>query len=50
MRPGDLLLSLRGVRVRNLAQLWTVLALASPGETAAAAWVRDSIRTGSAVL
>ena len=50
LRPGDLLLSLRGVRVRSLAQLWTVLALASPGETVAAAWVRGSIRTGSATL
>ena len=50
MRAGDLLVSLRGVRVRDLAQLWTVLALSAPGETIAAAWVRDGLRHGSATM
>ena len=50
MRAGDLLVSLRGVRVRDLPQLWTVLALSSPGETVAAIWVRDGLRHGSATM
>ena len=50
MQAGDLLVALRGVRVRDLAQLWTVLALSAPGETIAAAWVRDELRHGSATL
>ena len=50
MRAGDLLVSLRGVRVRDLAQLWTVLALSTPGETITAAWVRDGLRRGSATM
>ena len=50
MQAGDLLVSLRGVRVRDLAQLWTVLALSSPGETIAAAWVRGGLRHGSATM
>lgn len=50
MRAGDLLVSLCGVRVRDLAQLWTVLALSTPGETIAAAWVRDGLRHGSATM
>lgn len=41
MRPGDLLVSLRGIRVHNTEQLWTVLALTAPGVTAEVTWVRE---------
>lgn len=41
VRRGDILLSLADVRVLDTAQLWTVLAMLSPGDSAKAAWVRD---------
>ena len=40
MREGDLLLTLRGIRIHDLAQLWTVLALSAVGEEVAVAWAR----------
>jgi hypothetical protein len=40
MRVGDLLLTLRGIRLHDLQQLWTVLALTEPGTTAEASWAR----------
>ena len=50
MRDGDLLLTLRGIRVYDIDQLWTVLALSTAGDEAAATWVRDGIQGGSAAL
>ena len=41
MRAGDLLLALAGVRVLDTAQLWTVLAMLTPGRRTTATWVRD---------
>ena len=41
VRRGDILLSLADVRVLDTAQLWTVLAMMSPGGSAKATWVRD---------
>ena len=38
--PGDLLLTLRGIRLHDLGQLWTVLALTEGGNTAVATWAR----------
>jgi len=40
LRPGDLLLTLRGIRLHDLPQLWTVLALTDPGTTADVTWAR----------
>lgn len=40
MTQGDLLLTLRGVRVHDTQQLWTVLALSSSGDEAQATWAR----------
>lgn len=40
MCDGDLLLTLGGVRVRSLEELWAVLA-AAPAESMQATWVRD---------
>ncbi len=34
MQPGDLLLTLRGLRVHDTKQLWTILALTEPGSSA----------------
>lgn len=50
MREGDLLLTLRGIRVYDIDQLWTVLALSVVGEEAAATWVRQGIQAGSSKL
>lgn len=41
MQPGDLLLTLRGIRVHDLQQLWTVLALTDIGASADATWARS---------
>lgn len=38
--PGDLLLTLRGIRLHDLQQLWTVLALTDPGTSADVTWAR----------
>lgn len=38
MVDGDLLLTLRGIRLHDLQQLWTVLALTQSGETADVSW------------
>ena len=40
MAPGDLLLTLRGIRLHDLQQLWTVLALTEAGDSAEVAWAR----------
>lgn len=40
MRAGDLLLTLRGLRLHDAQQLWTVLALTAPGSSAEATWAR----------
>ncbi|MEJ2132450.1 MAG: PDZ domain-containing protein [Gammaproteobacteria bacterium] len=40
MTKGDLLLTLRGVRIHNTEQLWTVLALSSAGDEIEASWAR----------
>ena len=37
---GDLLISLRGIRLHDTQQLWTVLALSDPGSSADVTWVR----------
>ena len=50
MCAGDLLLTLRGIRIHDIDQLWTVLALSTVGEQAAATWVRDSLQGGSTTL
>ena len=41
IQPGDLLLTLRGLRVHDTVQLWTILALCEKGDRAEATWARD---------
>lgn len=41
LQAGDLLLTLRGVRIYNTQQLWTALALSQSGENAEISWARD---------
>lgn len=51
MQTGDLLLTLNGIRIHDIAQLWTVLALAEPGTQTHASWVRgDQAIEGTAAL
>ena len=50
MCAGDLLLTLRGIRIHDIDQLWTVLALSTGGERTAATWVREGLQGGSATL
>lgn len=38
--PGDLLLTLQGIRLHDLQQLWTVLALTEAGSSAVVTWAR----------
>ncbi|MEE9255322.1 MAG: hypothetical protein V3U43_10325 [Pseudomonadales bacterium] len=40
MADGDLLLTLRGIRIHDTQQLWTILALSSTGEELDATWAR----------
>jgi hypothetical protein len=40
LRVGDLLLTLRGIRIHDLQQLWTVLALTDVGANSEVSWVR----------
>jgi S1-C subfamily serine protease len=40
LREGDLLLSLRGIRLHDTQQLWTVLALTEAGTSADLSWAR----------
>ena len=40
MCAGDLLLTLRGIRLHDLQQLWTLLALTEAGSSAIATWAR----------
>lgn len=40
MAEGDLLLTLRGIRIRDTQQLWTVLALSHAGDEVEASWAR----------
>jgi len=40
LEVGDLLLTLRGIRIHDLQQLWTVLALTDVGASSEVSWVR----------
>jgi len=40
MKVGDLLLTLRGIRIHDLQQLWTLLALSDPDSPAEVSWAR----------
>lgn len=40
LRPGDLVLTLRGIRLHDTQQLWTVLALTEIGSSADVTWAR----------
>lgn len=40
LQPGDLLIALRGIRLHDIQQLWTVLALTEPGSTQEVSWAR----------
>lgn len=40
MQIGDLLLTLRGTRVHDTQQLWTILALTPAGSRGEASWAR----------
>lgn len=40
LEPDDLLLTLRGIRIHDLQQLWTVLALTESGSEAEITWAR----------
>ena len=44
MEPGDLLLTLRDLRVHDTKQLWTILALTQPGDSAEVTWARGRER------
>ncbi len=44
MQPGDLLLTLRGLRVHDTVQLWTILALTERGNSAEATFARGRER------
>jgi hypothetical protein len=51
MEAGDLLLTLRNIRVHDTQQLWTILALSAPGDETEASWARGrEVRSGSATL
>ena len=51
MRTGDLLLTLRNIRVHDSQQLWTILALSTSGDETEASWARGSdVLSGSAIL
>jgi len=43
LHAGDLLLTLRGIRLHDLQQLWTVLALTEAGTSAAVTWARGNV-------
>ena len=40
LHPGDLLLTVRGLRVHDTKQLWTILALTEQGSSAEITWAR----------
>ncbi len=46
IRPGDLLLTLRGIRLHDMQQLWTVLALTEVGANADVTWARGDESMG----
>ena len=51
MAEGDLLLSLRGIRVHDTQQLWTIQGLSERGDEIDATWVRGrETLAGSGVL
>ena len=50
MISGDLLLTLRGVRIHTIGELWTVLALSQAGEPTEAAWIRDGVHSATVPL
>ena len=41
MQPGDVLLTIAGIRIHTIEQLWTVLALVDSRRETAIAWVRE---------
>ena len=41
LQKGDVLITVADVRILDTAQLWTVLAMLSPGDSVKATWVRD---------
>lgn len=47
MTAGDLLLTLRGIRIHDTQQLWTVLALSSAGDEVDASWARGRETMGA---
>ena len=47
MQPGDLLLTLRGIRVHDTQQLWTILALSEKGTSAETTWARGRETMGA---
>jgi hypothetical protein len=49
LQPGDLLLTLRGVRIHDLQQLWTVLTLTDAAAPSEASWLRGAeVQAGKA--
>ncbi len=51
LETGDLLLTLRNIRVHDTQQLWTILALSTPGDETEASWARGrEVLSGSATL
>jgi hypothetical protein len=49
LQPGDLLLTLRGIRIHDLQQLWTVLTLTDAAAPSEASWLRgDDVQAGKA--
>ena len=44
MQTGDLLLTIAGIRIHTIEQLWTVMALLEPGRETAITWARNSRR------
>lgn len=44
MQPGDVLLTIAGIRIHTIEQLWTVLALVDSRREMAITWVRDGRR------
>lgn len=51
MQAGDLLLTVRGLRVHDTQQLWTIMGLSSAGDETDASWARGrELMQGRAVL
>ena len=50
MIGGDLLLTLRGVRIHTIGELWTVLALSQARDATKATWIRDRVHSATVPL